>query len=124
MSDDAASVLADLERRRYDAMRDSDHAVLAQLCDDELTYTHSDGTSDTKETYLQRIRDGYFDYRRLEHDTDRTLLVGDCALLFGRMSGEVLIGGALRRLNSVSLVVWVRRADGWRFLAFQPTPLR
>ncbi|HEU5267417.1 MAG TPA: nuclear transport factor 2 family protein [Jatrophihabitans sp.] len=123
MTDDA-TVLAELERRRYDAMRDSDHAALAQLCDDELTYTHSDGTSDTKDTYLQRIRDGYFDYQRLEHETYRTLVVGDCALVFGRMSGEVLISGALRQLNSASLVVWARRADGWRFLAFQPTPLR
>jgi ketosteroid isomerase-like protein len=122
MTDDA-EVVADLERRRYDAMRRSDDAVLAELCDDDLTYTHSDATSDSKDSYLQRIRDGYFDYQRLDHETYRTVLVDDTALLFGRMTGEVLIAGAVRQLNSATLVVWARRPQGWRLLAFAPTPI-
>lgn len=122
MTDDV-EVIAELEERRYDAMRRSDDSVLAELCDEELTYTHSDATSDTKTSYLQRIRDGYFDYQRLEHETHRTLLAGDCALVYGRMTGEVLISGAIRHLDSATLVVWARRAEGWRLLAFQPTPI-
>lgn len=122
MTDDA-QVIADLEQRRYRAMRTADAVTLAELCDDELSYTHSDGTSDSRVSYLQRIRDGYFDYQWLEHETDRTLVLGECALVFGKMTGDVVINGAVRHLNSASLVVWVRRAEGWRFLAFQPTPL-
>ena len=41
MTDDV-EVIAELEERRYDAMRRSDDSALAELCDDELTYTHSD----------------------------------------------------------------------------------
>jgi ketosteroid isomerase-like protein len=120
MTDDVVAIAA-LEDRRHQAMLDSDADALAELCDDELTYTHSDATSDSRDSYLQRIRDGYFDYRTLEHETYRTLVVGDCALVWGRMTGDVLIDGAVRHLNSASLVVWVRRAVGWRLLAFQPT---
>lgn len=122
MTDDA-QVIADLEDRRYAAMLRSDLAALADLCDVELTYTHSDGARDTRDSYLQRIRDGYFDYRWLEHETYRTIVAGDCALVVGRMTGDVVINGASRHLNSASLVVWVRRSAGWRFVAFQPTPL-
>lgn len=122
MTDDV-QVIGELERRRYDAMRRSEDTVLAELCDEDLTYTHSDATSDTRDSYLRRIRDGYFDYQRLEHETYRTVLAADCALVFGRMTGEVLIAGAVRRLDSATLVVWARRPQGWRLLAFAPTPI-
>jgi Domain of unknown function (DUF4440) len=117
-------VIADLEARRYQAMLGSDAAALDQLCDEELVYTHSDGARDTKATYLQRVRDGYFDYRWLEHEIFRTIVAGDCVVVVGRMTGDVLVNGSPRHLNSAALVVWVRRAAGWRLLAFQPTPLK
>ncbi len=120
MTDDAR-VIANLEDRRYEAMLRGDHEVLADLCDPELTYTHSDGSRDSRDSYLQRVRDGFFDYQRLDHQTDRTILAGDCALVVGRMSGDVLINTAVRQLNSACLAVWVRRAGRWQFLAFQPT---
>jgi hypothetical protein len=40
------------------------------------------------------------------------------------MIGDVVVNGSLRHLNSAALTVWVRRANGWRLLAFQPTPLK
>ncbi len=123
MTDDA-DVIADLEAQRYQAMLRSDEATLDELCDDELTYTHSDGARDTKVSYLRRVRDGYFDYQWLEHENYRTIVVGDCAVLVGRMTGDVVVNGSLRHLNSAGLTVWVRRANGWRLLAFQPTPLK
>jgi hypothetical protein len=120
---DDADVIADLEAQRYQAMLRSDEATLDELCDDDLTYTHSDGACDTKATYLRRVRDGYFDYQRLEHEIHRTIVIGDCAVVVGRMIGDVVVNGSLRHLNSAALIVWVRRANGWRLLAFQPTPL-
>jgi len=119
-----ADVIADLEAQRYHAMLSSDAAALDELCDDELTYTHSDGARDTKTTYLQRVRDGYFDYQWLEHQIYRTIVVGDCAVVVGRMTGDVIVDGSMRHLNSAALIVWARRASGWRLLAFQPTPLK
>lgn len=123
MTEDAV-VIVDLEARRYQAMLRSDAATLAELCDDELTYTHSDGARDTKATYLRRVRDGYFDYQWLDHEIYRTIIVGDCAVVVGRMTGDVIVNGSMRHLNSAALIVWARRSYGWRLLAFQPTPLK
>jgi len=119
-----ADVIADLETRRYQAMLRSDAAALDELCDDELIYTHSDGARDTKTTYLRRVRDGYFDYQWLDHEIYRTIVVGDCAVVVGRMTGDVIVNGSMRHLNSAALIVWARRSEGWRLLAFQPTPLK
>ena len=119
-----ADVIADLEARRHQAMLRSDAATLAELCDDELTYTHSDGARDTKATYLRRVRDSYFDYQWLDHEIYRTIIVGDCAVVVGRMTGDVIVNGSMRHLNSAALIVWARRSYGWRLLAFQPTPLK
>jgi len=118
-----ADVIANLEGRRYQAMLRSDAAALDELCDDELIYTHSDGARDTKATYLRRVRDGYFDYQWLDHEIYRTIVVGDCAVVIGRMTGDVIVNGSMRHLNSAALIVWAMRANGWRLLAFQPTPL-
>jgi len=123
VTDDAGEI-ADLEEQRYQAMLRSDAAALAELCDDELAYTHSDGACDTKATYLQRVRDGYFDYQWLEHEIYRTIVVDDCAVVVGRMTGDVVVNGSMRHLNSAALIVWARRPNGWRLLAFQPTPLK
>ena len=123
MTEDAV-VIVDLEARRYQAMLRSDAAALAELCDDELTYTHSDGARDTKATYLRRVRDSYFDYQWLDHEIYRTIIVGDCAVVVGRMTGDVIVNGSMRHLNSAALIVWARRSYGWRLLAFQPTPLK
>jgi ketosteroid isomerase-like protein len=119
-----ADVIAELEARRYEAMLHSDAAALDELCAYELTYTHSDGARDTKATYLRRVRDGYFDYQWLEHEIYRTIMAGDCAIVISRMTGDVVVDGSLRHLNSAALIVWVRRPSGWRLLAFQPTPLK
>jgi len=119
-----ADVIANLEGRRYQAMLRSDAAALDELCDDELIYTHSDGARDTKATYLRRVRDGYFDYQWLDHEICRTIVVGDCAVVVGLMTGDVIVNGSMRHLNSAALIVWARRPDGWRLLAFQPTPLK
>ena len=123
MTEDA-NVIADLEARRYQAMLRSDAATLDELCDDELIYTHSDGARDTKVMYLCRVCDGYFDYQWLDHEIYRTLVVGDCVVVVGWMTGDVIVNGSMRHLNSAALIVWARRPDGWRLLAFQPTPLK
>lgn len=112
-----------LENRRYQAMIDADLAVLDELCAPELLYTHSNATQDTKQSYLKKIADGFFDYKSLDHPVDRIMIVNDTALIFGRMVGEVISGGVPKRLNSQALTVWLRQEPGWRLVAFQPTPI-
>ena len=119
--DVAAKQISALEARRYQAMTDGDLGALEELFSPDLVYTHSDASSDSKESYLAKLASGHFDYGPIEHPESSIVVRGDSALVFGDMRGEVLIGGQQRVLNSKSLAVWVRENGSWLLVAFQPT---
>jgi ketosteroid isomerase-like protein len=119
--DGAAKQISELEAKRYRAMTDADTGTLAGLFSADLVYTHSDASSDSKQSYLEKLAAGYFKYGPISHPEHSILVHGDCALVFGDMRGEVQIAGQVRVLNSRSLAVWVRENGNWALLAFQPT---
>ena len=120
--DVTAKQISALEARRYQAMTDADIETLDGLFSADLVYTHSDATSDSKQSYLDRVASGFFRYGPMTHPEHSIVVHGDCALVFHDMRGEVLVDGATTRaLNSRSLAVWVREDGSWALLAFQPT---
>jgi ketosteroid isomerase-like protein len=120
--DVTAKQISALEARRYQAMTDADIATLDELFSADLVYTHSDATSDSKQSYLDRVAAGFFRYGPMTHPEHGIVVRGDCALVFHDMRGEVLVNGETKRaLNSRSLAVWVREDGQWALLAFQPT---
>ena len=119
---DVRAVLA-AEDRRYRAMEDADLTVLDELCADELSYAHSSGARDTKDQYLQKVRSGYYVYRRIDHPVERVAVVGDSALVVGRMTADLDVGGVPTTIDNLALAVWTRASGRWRLLAYAPTPL-
>lgn len=120
--DVTAKQISALEARRYQAMTEADIATLDELFSPDLVYTHSDATADSKQSYLDRLATGFFDYGPMTHPEHSILVRGDCALVFHDMRGEVLVNHEQKRvLNSRSLAVWVREDGNWTLLAFQPT---
>jgi ketosteroid isomerase-like protein len=111
------------EDRRYAAMVDADLAVLDALCADELSYAHSSGARDTKEEYLEKVRSGYYVYRRIDHPVERATVVGDTAIVVGRMTADLDVDGAPRTIDNLALAVWTRAAGPWQLLAYAPTSL-
>jgi ketosteroid isomerase-like protein len=120
--DVTAKQISALEARRYQAMTEADIATLDELFSPDLVYTHSDATADSKQSYLDRLTTGFFDYGPMTHPEHSIVVRGDCALVFHDMRGEVLVNHETKRvLNSRSLAVWVREHGNWTLLAFQPT---
>jgi hypothetical protein len=119
---DVQDVLA-AEDRRYRAMQDGDLATLDELCADALSYAHSSGTRDTKSEYLGKIGSGYYAYRRIDHPVERVEVVGDTAIVVGRMTSDVEVQGVLKTIDNLALAVWTRQSGGWRLLAYAPTTL-
>jgi ketosteroid isomerase-like protein len=122
MTDDEKQVLA-ADDRRYAAMVDTDLAALEELCADELSYAHSSGVRDTKAEYLGKVRSGYYDYHRIEHPVERVEIVGDTAIVVGRMTADLHVDGTRKTIDNLALAVWTRRPSGWRLLAYAPSPL-
>lgn len=110
------------EDRRYRALVEGDLGTLEELFAAELSYTHSSGVVDTRDSYLAKLRSGYYVYETVEHPVDRVEVVGDCAIVVGRMVAGLRVQGTPKRLNNLALAVWTRARGAWRLLAFAPTP--
>ncbi len=121
-SEDVRAVLA-AEDRRYQAMLDADLTILDALCADELSYAHSSGARDTKDQYLGKVRSGYYVYRRIDHPVERVAVVGDSALVVGRMTADLDVDGTPKTIDNLALAVWTRASGPWRLLAYAPTSL-
>jgi hypothetical protein len=120
--EDVRAVLA-AEDRRYAAMLDADLATLDAVCAPELSYAHSSGVRDTKDQYLGKVRSGYYVYRRIDHPVERVAVVGDSALVVGRMTADLDVDGEPKTIDNLALAVWTRSPGRWQLLAFAPTPL-
>ena len=120
--DDVDEVLA-AENERYRAMLDADPEALDRLCADELSYAHSSGVRDTKQEYFDKVRSGYYDYHRIDHPVERVEVLGDTAMVVGRMTADLTVDGTRKTIDNLALAVWTRAADGWRLLAYAPTRL-
>jgi ketosteroid isomerase-like protein len=121
--DDVATEVLAAEDRRYEALLGPDLPTLAKLFHDRLSYAHSSGVRDTKAEYLEKVRSGYYDYLRIDHPVERVEVVGDTAIVVGRMTADVEVQGVLKTIDNLALAVWTRESDGWRLLAYAPTSL-
>lgn len=117
-----ADILA-LEEQRYKAMIAMDFDGLAALLGDNLVYTHSSASVDTKASYIQGIRDGKFVYKTSRRTGEAVQLYGDTAIVTGEVRLDILSKGAPRVVNSRFIDVWHKGAAGWQMVAWQSTPI-
>ena len=111
-----------LERQRFDAMVAGDFDTFAAVAHPHLMYTHSNGVTDTLESYLKKCRDGFYVYHQIDHPITKIVIAGDVALVQGEMNADLTSGGTRKQLNNASLAVWVRAGESWQLIAYQPTP--
>jgi hypothetical protein len=120
--EDVAAVLA-AEDRRYEALLGPDLPVLERLFHDRLSYAHSSGARDTKAEYLGKIESGYYDYQRIDHPVERVDVLGDSAVVIGRMTADLTVQGTQKTIDNLALAVWTRTAGEWQLVAYASTPL-
>jgi ketosteroid isomerase-like protein len=120
--DKDAETIRELERRRSHALVAREFDVFAAMAHPELTWTHSNGATDTLDSYLRRCRDGFSVYHRIDYRISKILVHGDVALVRAEVDADVSSAADRRELNIVSLAVWVRDDENWKLLAYQTTP--
>jgi ketosteroid isomerase-like protein len=113
-----------LEQQRFCAMRDGDVEVLDALYTDEMFYTHSNATRDTKFSLLAKIRDQELRCSDVvHHPEDIVVVIGDTAIAAGRVIGTVYVNGIAFKQCNRALAVWTRQGGRWRVIAYQSTPI-
>ena len=116
---DLRSKILVLEAQRIGAMVRQEIEILNALLGDDLSYTHSGGYTDTKSSFLARIRDGRGRYLGVDYSDAQVIpLAGDSVVVRGR---------AQIRLEDTPgyhvffLDVWTLRDGGWKMVAWQAT---
>ena len=122
-ADDVAAEVLAAEDRRYEALLGPDLPTLEKLFHDRLSYAHSSGVRDTKAEYLEKIESGYYDYARIDHPVERVDVVGDTALVVGRMTADLTVQGTPKTLDVLALAVWTKATGDWQLIAYASTPL-
>jgi len=127
---DAQHAVLAAEEWRRQALLSADLEALQVLLADALVYVHSTGASDSKDSYLAKLRSGSLRYQALQFEDLQARGVGqagDAVVVTGRMVAEVLKDGQPRAVRSLFMTVWTR-APGtapvpWQLCAHQGTPL-
>jgi ketosteroid isomerase-like protein len=112
-----------LEDKRFAAMTGHDWKTLDALLHDELLYTHSSSVTDTKAVWLGAMSSGKTKYKSGSFSDRKVRLYGDTALVTGTGAIEAEVNGEPRSLRLKFLNVWIRTPQGWKFVAWQSTPL-
>jgi ketosteroid isomerase-like protein len=111
--------ISSLEDQRFQAQVGGDLDALERLLSDQLVYTHSSASVDTKASFIESIKTRR-PYQKVERSGEEVRLHGDTAVVTGQARID-LNGG--RQLNLRYTDVWVKSADGWRMVAWQSTRL-
>ncbi|MBC92153.1 MAG: hypothetical protein CMM38_00755 [Rhodospirillaceae bacterium] len=111
--------IEELENKRYDAMLNADIHVLNDLLHENLIYSHSTGGLDTKEIYLNALRDKVSIYKSVKRDDQTVRITGDIGLVFNHVQIHAEHKGSELRLDNRLLAVWTRDKGIWRLLAIQ-----
>ena len=111
--------IEELEIKRYDAMLNADIHVLNDLLHENLIYSHSTGGLDTKEIYLNALRDKVSIYKSVKRDDQTVRITGDIGLVFNHVQIHAEHKGSELRLDNRLLAVWTRDKGIWRLLAIQ-----
>jgi ketosteroid isomerase-like protein len=99
-----------------------DYAMLDKFLADDMTYTHSNGASDTKASYIGKLKAGTMRYFKAEYPAEpRVQILGkDAAITIGKVNVVTLgAGGAQSPATLAFLHAFVKRHGQWQLVAHQ-----
>ena len=115
--------LSKAEEAVYRHLVTGEYERLEALFDPELRYVHSDGVSENRTEFLERLHNGRYVYEAITSENVVTTAIGDAGALqtgITRMSVSTG-GGPMTHIALRSALVWVRKAGIWQLLLRQAT---
>jgi hypothetical protein len=117
-SGSGAAVLT-ADSARIAAMLSANAARLDSVFHNSLTYIHSNGHIDSKESLIGNLLSGRVDYRYVEPDRPLVRVHGDAAVVTGVVRMEVAVGETIRQLRSNYTTANWWEGGRWQLAAYQ-----
>lgn len=112
-----------LEKRRAEATVKGDIAELERILADDMTYTHSSASTDTKTSYLDLLRSGQVKYEAVDFEDVSVRVYDSAAVVTGVAHLRVRRSEQVVQLNLKFTDVYVQKEGGWQMVAWQSTRL-
>jgi len=109
------------DRFRSDAMVAANPIQLEQVLHDRLTFTHSDGLTDTKNSLVAALVSNALDYRSIDSRSRTVRLNGRTAVLTGLAKMTVAGDGQVFDLQNLYTAVYWLVDERWQLIAYQST---
>jgi ketosteroid isomerase-like protein len=122
-SADEKAVVARIELLRL-AMVNADGKSLRDVTADELSYGHSSGKVEGKDSFVESIVNGKSDFVSIELTEQSIKITGDVAIVRHTMTGQTNDGGKLGAIKISVLLVWQKQKRQWKLVARQATKLQ
>ena len=117
--DQVAAVTTAAEKLRV-LMVEPDQAKLAALVSKDLSYGHSGGKVDTKDSFIGDLMTGASDFTSIEITDQTVKVIGDNAIIRHTLTGETHDKGKdPGKVNIKILQVWKLQGGQWKLLARQ-----
>ena len=112
----AEQAVMDVEKQRFEAQVKKDVPALEKLLGDDLVYTHSNGNTDGKASYIQSIKDGKSQYDEIKSEEMKVRMYGKTAVINGVCAVKMPTNPNLRLRYTD---VYVKRKGQWQLVAWQ-----
>ncbi|MEI9945742.1 MAG: nuclear transport factor 2 family protein [Chitinophagaceae bacterium] len=115
--------VADAVQQLKKAMIDPDKAVLDKLVSPYLSYGHSSGKVDTKESFISDLVNAKSDFVSIDLSEQTIAITGKNAIVRHTFNGATLDGGKPGTVKIHVLSIWQKSGSSWKLLARQAVRL-
>ncbi|RRA97610.1 nuclear transport factor 2 family protein [Larkinella rosea] len=119
----AEKAVLEVEKQRFDAQVTRNYAVLEKTLGDELLYNHSNGNQDTKQSYIQSLKDGKQSYESIGVQEQTVHVYGNTAVITGICLVKATNNGQSINSKLRYTDVYVKKGAQWQMVAWQSLKL-
>lgn len=101
------------------AMIEADKASLEALTAEALSYGHSSGLVEDKQTFIEKIVSGKSDFETIVLSDQTIHVEGKTAIVRHILKAHIMDGGKPADVQIKIILVWVQQGKSWKLLARQ-----
>jgi hypothetical protein len=113
-----------MQQNRFEAMVAADLSTLESLIAQDLTYTHTNGRTESKRGFLLMLEIETITYKSIQTTSTKVRIYGNTGVITGIAKIEVFANGMPMSLNVSFLEVQVKSEGHWQLVAWQTTKIQ
>ena len=123
LTDHDPATLEEVDAGRFRAMIEADGEALERVLADDLSYTHTTGKVDTRQTFIDSLSSGAVSYDAIDTYDRSVRFYGNVAVITGSADFEVSAGGQQLAFPIRFTEIYEWSDDRWQLVAWQSTRL-